>query len=93
MLMHAKRYLKYLILTWNVFIYVIGLYLCGGVMAGLNNDLVVCGLSLQIADSLPLSWLRGANVCLPQLQSVRNHLVEKVHKICKQQPPDDPNTR
>lgn len=69
------------------------LYLCGGVIGGLDNDLVVCGLCFQIADTLPLSWLRGENVCLPQLQSFRNHLVEKVHKICKQQPPEDPNTR
>ncbi|XP_053172615.1 GC-rich sequence DNA-binding factor 2 isoform X2 [Scomber japonicus] len=56
----------------------------------LSSDVNACK---KIADSLPLSWLTGANVCLPQLQSVRNHLVEKVHKICKQQPPDDPNTR
>ncbi|XP_062277438.1 GC-rich sequence DNA-binding factor 2 isoform X2 [Scomber scombrus] len=56
----------------------------------LSSDVNACK---KIADSLPLSWLREENVCLPQLQSVRNHLVEKVHKICKQQPPEDPNTR
>ncbi|XP_054626109.1 GC-rich sequence DNA-binding factor 2 [Dunckerocampus dactyliophorus] len=46
-----------------------------------------------IADSLPLSWFRGENECLPQLQSFRNHLVQKAHNICKQQPADDPKTR
>lgn len=48
---------------------------------------------LQIADSLPLSWFKGENVCLPQLQNFRNHLVQKVHTMCKQQAPEDPNTR
>uniref|UniRef100_A0A671UVU4 GC-rich sequence DNA-binding factor 2 n=1 Tax=Sparus aurata TaxID=8175 RepID=A0A671UVU4_SPAAU len=47
----------------------------------------------KIADSLPLSWLKGQTVCLPQLQNFRNHLVEKVHTICKRQPPEDTNTR
>ncbi|XP_045887816.1 GC-rich sequence DNA-binding factor 2 [Micropterus dolomieu] len=47
----------------------------------------------KIADSLPLSWLKGENACLPQLQNFRNHLVQKVHTICKKQPPEDPNTR
>ncbi|XP_068182017.1 intron Large complex component GCFC2 isoform X2 [Antennarius striatus] len=47
----------------------------------------------KIAGSLPLSWLKGETVCLPQLHNLRNHLVQKVHTICKQQPPDDPNTR
>ncbi|KAA8595490.1 hypothetical protein FQN60_010781 [Etheostoma spectabile] len=47
----------------------------------------------KIADSLPLSWFKGENACLPQLQNFRNHLVQKVHTICKQQPPEDPNTR
>nr|XP_057945817.1 GC-rich sequence DNA-binding factor 2 [Doryrhamphus excisus] len=45
-----------------------------------------------IADSLPLNWFKGENECLPQLQSFRNHLVQKAHNICKQ-PTDDPNTR
>ncbi|KAK2854206.1 hypothetical protein Q5P01_006867 [Channa striata] len=44
----------------------------------------------KIADSLPLSWL---NSSLPQLQNFRNYLVEKIHTICKQQPPEDPKTR
>uniref|UniRef100_A0A7N6BFV9 GCF C-terminal domain-containing protein n=1 Tax=Anabas testudineus TaxID=64144 RepID=A0A7N6BFV9_ANATE len=43
-----------------------------------------------IADSLPLSWF---NDTLPQIQNFRNYLVEKVHTICKKQPPKDPNTR
>ncbi|XP_034043732.1 GC-rich sequence DNA-binding factor 2 [Thalassophryne amazonica] len=47
----------------------------------------------KIANSLPRSWFRGADSCLPQLQSFRNYLVEKVHSICKQQPHEDPNTR
>lgn len=48
---------------------------------------------LQIADSLPLSWLKGHTVCLPQLQNFRNLIVQKIHSVCKQQPPEDPNTR
>ncbi|XP_044063706.1 GC-rich sequence DNA-binding factor 2 isoform X2 [Siniperca chuatsi] len=55
-----------------------------------NNAVHACG---KIADSLPLSWLKGESACLPQLQNFRNHLVQKVHTICKQQPPEDPNTR
>ncbi|KAM3625942.1 uncharacterized protein V6R79_020189 [Siganus canaliculatus] len=47
----------------------------------------------KIADSLPLSWLKGQTVCLPQLHNFRNHLVQKVHSICKQQRPQDPDTR
>lgn len=50
-------------------------------------------LSLQIADSLPLSWFKGENNCLPQLQNFENYLVQKVHTICKQQSPKDPDTR
>ncbi|CAJ1048910.1 GC-rich sequence DNA-binding factor 2 [Xyrichtys novacula] len=46
-----------------------------------------------IADSLPPSWLKEQDVCLPQLQNFKNHLVQKVHTFCKQQPPEDPNTR
>ncbi|XP_031169909.1 GC-rich sequence DNA-binding factor 2 isoform X1 [Sander lucioperca] len=55
-----------------------------------NNAVHACR---KIADSLPLSWFKGENACLPQLQNFRNHLVQKVHTICKQQPPEDPNTR
>ncbi|XP_047437161.1 GC-rich sequence DNA-binding factor 2 [Mugil cephalus] len=55
----------------------------------LNNDAVL----KKIADSLPLSWFKEETACLPQLQNFRNHIVEKVHSICKQQPPQDPNTR
>ncbi|XP_061881896.1 GC-rich sequence DNA-binding factor 2 isoform X1 [Entelurus aequoreus] len=55
-----------------------------------DNNLQACK---RIADSLPLSWFRGENQCLPQLQSFRNHLVQKAHNICKQQPADDPNAR
>ncbi|KAJ4947490.1 hypothetical protein JOQ06_009525 [Pogonophryne albipinna] len=47
----------------------------------------------KIADSLPLSWFKGENSCLPQLQNFRNHLVQKAHSICKQQPPEEPNTK
>lgn len=47
----------------------------------------------KIADSLPLSWLKGETVCLPQLQNFKTHLVQKVHTICKEQHPEDPNTR
>ncbi|KAG8001456.1 GC-rich sequence DNA-binding factor 2 [Nibea albiflora] len=56
----------------------------------LYNDVHACR---KIADSLPLSWLKGKDACLPQLQNFRNHLVQKVHTICKQQPPEEPNTR
>ncbi|XP_019118729.2 intron Large complex component GCFC2 isoform X1 [Larimichthys crocea] len=56
----------------------------------LYSDVDACG---KIADSLPLSWLKGEDACLPQLQNFRNHLVQKVHTICKQQPPKEPNTR
>ncbi|XP_077376040.1 intron Large complex component GCFC2 [Festucalex cinctus] len=55
-----------------------------------NNDLHACK---RIADSLPSSWFRGENECLPQLQSFKNHLVQKAHNICKQQPPEAPDTR
>ncbi|KAM9765569.1 intron Large complex component GCFC2 isoform 1-T1 [Menidia menidia] len=47
----------------------------------------------KIADCLPLSWFKGENVCLPQLQNFRNHIVQTVHNICKQQRPEDPSTR
>uniref|UniRef100_A0A7N6ASA4 GCF C-terminal domain-containing protein n=1 Tax=Anabas testudineus TaxID=64144 RepID=A0A7N6ASA4_ANATE len=52
-----------------------------------NNTVDACK---KIADSLPLSWF---NDTLPQIQNFRNYLVEKVHTICKKQPPKDPNTR
>ncbi|XP_034742423.1 GC-rich sequence DNA-binding factor 2 isoform X2 [Etheostoma cragini] len=55
-----------------------------------NNAVHACR---KIAESLPLSWFKGENACLPQLQNFRNHLVQKVHTICKQQPREDPNTR
>ncbi|XP_070685683.1 intron Large complex component GCFC2 [Pempheris klunzingeri] len=55
-----------------------------------NNAAHACR---KIADSLPLSWFKGEDACLPQLHNFRNHLVQKVHDICKQQPPKDPNTR
>lgn len=47
----------------------------------------------KIADSLPSSWFAGVSVCLPQLQSFSNHLVQTAHSICKQQPLDDPKTK
>ncbi|KAG7482388.1 GC-rich sequence DNA-binding factor 2-like [Solea senegalensis] len=47
----------------------------------------------RIAESLPLSWFKGVNACLPQLQNFRNHLIQRVHSICKQHSPEDPNTR
>ncbi|XP_063738662.1 GC-rich sequence DNA-binding factor 2 isoform X2 [Eleginops maclovinus] len=55
-----------------------------------NSDVHACR---KIGDSLPLSWFKGENSCLPQLQNFRNHLVQKAHNICKQQPPKDPNTK
>ncbi|XP_051920087.1 GC-rich sequence DNA-binding factor 2 isoform X1 [Hippocampus zosterae] len=55
-----------------------------------NNDIRACK---RIADSLPTSWFRGKNECLPQLQSFKNHLVQKAHDICKHQPPEAPDTR
>ncbi|KAF7662106.1 hypothetical protein LDENG_00246280 [Lucifuga dentata] len=55
-----------------------------------NNFVHTCK---KIADSLPRSWFTAENVCLPQLQSFSEHLVQTVHSICKQQPPEDPNTR
>lgn len=69
----------------------------------LNRYLVItlCSQSLhgavhactKIAESLPLSWFKGENACLPPLHNFRNHLVQEVHTICKRQPPADPNTR
>ncbi|XP_069549836.1 LOW QUALITY PROTEIN: intron Large complex component GCFC2 [Brachyistius frenatus] len=47
----------------------------------------------KIGESLPLSWFKGESVCLPQLQNFKSHMVQTVHTICKQQPPQDPNTR
>lgn len=55
-----------------------------------NNSVHTCK---KIADSLPGSWFSEENICLPQLQSFSKHLVQTVHSICKQQPPEDPNTR
>uniref|UniRef100_I3KKD9 GC-rich sequence DNA-binding factor 2 n=1 Tax=Oreochromis niloticus TaxID=8128 RepID=I3KKD9_ORENI len=55
-----------------------------------NNAVYACK---KIADGLPPSWFEGESTCLPQLQNFRNHIVQKVHAICKQQPPKDPNTR
>ncbi|XP_039866839.1 GC-rich sequence DNA-binding factor 2 [Simochromis diagramma] len=55
-----------------------------------NNAVYACK---KIADGLPPSWFKGESSCLPQLHNFRNHIVQKVHAICKQQPPTDPNTR
>uniref|UniRef100_A0A8D2ZWI1 GCF C-terminal domain-containing protein n=1 Tax=Scophthalmus maximus TaxID=52904 RepID=A0A8D2ZWI1_SCOMX len=55
-----------------------------------NNTDLTCK---KIADSLPLSWFKGMNTCLPQLKNFESHLVQTVHTICKQQSPEDPNTR
>ncbi|XP_057705742.1 GC-rich sequence DNA-binding factor 2 [Corythoichthys intestinalis] len=55
-----------------------------------DNELLACK---RIADSLPTSWFGGENGCLPQLQSFKNHLVQKAHNICKQHPPEAPDTR
>uniref|UniRef100_A0A3P8PBC9 GCF C-terminal domain-containing protein n=1 Tax=Astatotilapia calliptera TaxID=8154 RepID=A0A3P8PBC9_ASTCA len=55
-----------------------------------NNAVYACK---KIADGLPPSWFKGESTCLPQLHNFRNHIVQKVHAICKQQPPTDPNTR
>ncbi|KAM3876953.1 intron Large complex component GCFC2 [Diretmus argenteus] len=55
-----------------------------------NNTVHTCK---KIADGLPVSWFRGVSVCLPQLQSFNNHLLQTAHSICKQQPTEDPNTR
>ncbi|CAG11024.1 unnamed protein product, partial [Tetraodon nigroviridis] len=46
----------------------------------------------KIADSLPLSWLKGETECLPQLQNFRNLLVQKIHSLFKHSP-EAPNTR
>uniref|UniRef100_A0A668A175 GC-rich sequence DNA-binding factor 2 n=1 Tax=Myripristis murdjan TaxID=586833 RepID=A0A668A175_9TELE len=56
-----------------------------------SNTLATC--KKVIADCLPASWFTGVSECLPQLQSFRKHLVQTAHSICKQQPPEDPNTR
>ncbi|XP_077476119.1 intron Large complex component GCFC2 [Stigmatopora argus] len=55
-----------------------------------DNELHACK---RIAESLPTSWFREENECLPQLQSLKNHLVQKAHNICKQHPPEAPDTR
>uniref|UniRef100_A0A3P8RZU3 GC-rich sequence DNA-binding factor 2 n=1 Tax=Amphiprion percula TaxID=161767 RepID=A0A3P8RZU3_AMPPE len=47
----------------------------------------------KVFKCLPLSWFKGESACLPQLHNFRNHIVQNVHTICKQQPPKDPNTR
>lgn len=47
----------------------------------------------KIADSLPASWFKEESVSPPQLESFRNHLVQTAHFICKQQPPEEPDTR
>lgn len=47
----------------------------------------------KIAESLPCSWCRDENSHLPQLHTFRNHLVQMVHSLCKQQSPKEPSTR
>uniref|UniRef100_A0A3B5M424 GCF C-terminal domain-containing protein n=1 Tax=Xiphophorus couchianus TaxID=32473 RepID=A0A3B5M424_9TELE len=47
----------------------------------------------KIAECLPDSWFEGESVCLPQLQNFRNNIVQKVHSLCKQQPPESPSSR
>ncbi|CAL8353029.1 unnamed protein product [Merluccius merluccius] len=51
------------------------------------------GACSKIAESLPLSWFMEEGVCLPQLQSFTNHLVQTAHSICREKPPEEPNTR
>uniref|UniRef100_A0A3P9GYT1 GC-rich sequence DNA-binding factor 2 n=1 Tax=Oryzias latipes TaxID=8090 RepID=A0A3P9GYT1_ORYLA len=48
----------------------------------LSNNTPACK---KIAESLPLSWFEGESQCLPQLQNFKNHIVQDVHRICKQQ--------
>ncbi|KAM9860857.1 intron Large complex component GCFC2 isoform 2-T2 [Aulostomus maculatus] len=55
-----------------------------------NNDLHACR---RIADCLPLRWFGEEIARVPVLQSLTNHLVQKVHTICKQQPGENPTTR
>ncbi|XP_034534944.1 GC-rich sequence DNA-binding factor 2 [Notolabrus celidotus] len=55
-----------------------------------SNSVHACRM---IADRLPTSWLKGQDVCLPQLQNFKNSLAQNVHTLCKQHPPEDPNTR
>ncbi|XP_020505879.2 GC-rich sequence DNA-binding factor 2 isoform X1 [Labrus bergylta] len=55
-----------------------------------NNAVHACRM---IADSLPLYWHKGRDVCLPQLENFKNHLVQKVHTMCKRQPPEDQSMR
>uniref|UniRef100_A0A3Q2VYB9 GC-rich sequence DNA-binding factor 2 n=1 Tax=Haplochromis burtoni TaxID=8153 RepID=A0A3Q2VYB9_HAPBU len=56
-----------------------------------NNAVYACKKVFEYG--LPPSWFKGESTCLPQLHNFRNHIVQKVHAICKQQPPTDPNTR
>ncbi|KAF6731116.1 GC-rich sequence DNA-binding factor 2 [Oryzias melastigma] len=56
----------------------------------LSNTTSACK---KIAESFPISWFEGDSQCLPQLQNFRNHIVQDVHRICKQQPPGDPDTK
>uniref|UniRef100_A0A3P9K1B1 GC-rich sequence DNA-binding factor 2 n=1 Tax=Oryzias latipes TaxID=8090 RepID=A0A3P9K1B1_ORYLA len=56
----------------------------------LSNNTPACK---KIAESLPLSWFEGESQCLPQLQNFKNHIVQDVHRICKQQPAGDPDTK
>uniref|UniRef100_A0A3B3BVQ8 GC-rich sequence DNA-binding factor 2 n=1 Tax=Oryzias melastigma TaxID=30732 RepID=A0A3B3BVQ8_ORYME len=48
----------------------------------LSNTTSACK---KIAESFPISWFEGDSQCLPQLQNFRNHIVQDVHRICKQQ--------
>ncbi|KAF6731126.1 GC-rich sequence DNA-binding factor 2 [Oryzias melastigma] len=56
----------------------------------LSNTTSACK---KIAESFPISWFEGDSQCLPQLQNFRNHIVQDVHRLCKQQPPGDPDTK
>lgn len=64
------------------------------IMIALSN----CGRSTieackKIAESLPSSWCREENTCLPQLQTFRNYLVQMAHFICKEQSPKESRTK
>lgn len=62
-------------------------------MITLSNSTQTLKACKQIAESLPCSWCREENNCLPQLQTFRNYLVKMVHSICKEQSSKEPSTR
>lgn len=68
--------------------------LCRYIMIALSNcTRTTIEASKKIAESLPSSWCKEENTCLPQLQTFRNYLVQMAHFICKGHSPNESSTK